>query len=76
MASRAESRLSRLNSAASSMAGPDKASVDEVFYNFSHPLPGGDMTLHLKHLVRRRVKAMTMVVAEEQVLMIPVWVLG
>ena len=30
MASRAESRLSRLNSAASSLQGPDKASVDEV----------------------------------------------
>lgn len=30
MASRAESRLSRINSAASSLQGPDKASVDEV----------------------------------------------
>lgn len=30
MASRAEGRLSRLNSAASSLQGPDKASVDEV----------------------------------------------
>lgn len=30
MASRAESRLSRLNSAASSLQGPDKASLDEV----------------------------------------------
>ena len=30
MASRAESRLSRLNSAASSLQGPDKATVDEV----------------------------------------------
>ena len=30
MASRAESRLSRLNSAASSLQGPDRASVDEV----------------------------------------------
>ena len=32
MASRAESRMSRLNSAASSLQGPDKASVDEVCY--------------------------------------------
>ncbi|XP_058971581.2 EF-hand calcium-binding domain-containing protein 6 [Pocillopora verrucosa] len=30
MASRAESRLSRLNSAASSLQGPDRASVDEI----------------------------------------------
>lgn len=30
MASRAESRLSRLNSAASSLQGPDKATVDEI----------------------------------------------
>lgn len=30
MASRAESRLSRLNSAASSLKGPDRASVDEI----------------------------------------------
>ena len=33
MASRAESRLSRLNSAASSLQGPDKASVDEVCHD-------------------------------------------
>jgi len=33
MASRAESRLSRLNSAASSLQGPDKASVDEVHHD-------------------------------------------
>ena len=32
MASRAESRMSRVNSAASSLQGPDKASVDEVCY--------------------------------------------
>ena len=34
MASRAESRLSRLNSAASSLQGPDKATVDEVCCHF------------------------------------------
>lgn len=40
MASRAESRLSRLNSAASSQQGPDKASVDEVCDDLLHPLQG------------------------------------
>ena len=34
MTSRAESRLSRLNSAASSLQGPDKATVDEVCCHF------------------------------------------
>lgn len=40
MASRAESRLSRLNSAASSQQGPDKASVDEVCDDLKKPLVG------------------------------------
>lgn len=38
MASRAESRLSRLNSAASSLQGPDKASVDEVRHDLLVPV--------------------------------------
>lgn len=46
MASRAESRLSRLNSAASSLQGPDKASVDEVRYDLS--LTANDKYLEMR----------------------------
>ena len=51
MASRAESRLSRLNSAASSQQGPDKASVDEVCFHFPLPLEG--WVKNLCHFQRR-----------------------
>lgn len=45
MASRAESRLSRLNSAASSLQGPDKASVDEIEYILREKMKTGYYTI-------------------------------
>ncbi|KAL9978672.1 hypothetical protein ACROYT_G016217 [Oculina patagonica] len=45
MASRAESRLSRLNSAASSQQGPDKASVDEIEFILREKMKTGYYTI-------------------------------
>lgn len=45
MASRAESRLSRLNSAASSLQGPDKASVDEIEFILREKMKTGYYTI-------------------------------
>lgn len=45
MASRAESRLSRINSAASSLQGPDKASVDEIEFLLREKMKTGYYTI-------------------------------